>query len=131
MNLVNLVIALALLQFFFFCMAVGKARATYKIDAPATTGNEVFERYFRVQMNTLELLVIFIPSILMFARYLNAYWAAGLGAVYLIGRTLYFRGYVQAPAKRSIGYLLSGLPTMILLGGAIVGVLMALSHGVS
>jgi glutathione S-transferase len=131
MNLVNLVIALALLQFFIFCMAVGKARATYKIEAPATTGNEVFERYFRVQMNTLEMLIIFVPAILMFARYVNAYWAAGLGVVYLIGRTLYFRGYVKAPAKRSMGYLFSGGPTIILLVGAIIGVLIALSHGVS
>jgi hypothetical protein len=119
------------LEFAVFLMAVGRARGTYKVAAPATSGHEVFERYFRVQMNTLELLVIFIPSILMFARYLNAYWAAGLGAVYLIGRILYFRGYVEAPAKRSMGYLLSGGPTMILLVGAIVGALIALSHGVS
>ena len=61
MNWVHLVIGLVLLQFFFFCMAVGRARGTYNVAAPATTGNEVFERYFRVQMNTLELLVVLIP----------------------------------------------------------------------
>jgi len=65
MPLVQLVIGLAMVQFFFFLFAVGKARGTYKVPAPATTGNEVFERYFRVQMNTLELLVMFVPA--MFA----------------------------------------------------------------
>ena len=121
---------LALLQFFIFCMAVA-ARATYNVDAPATTGNEVFERYFRVQMNTLELLIVFVPADLLFACYVSAYWAAGLGAVYLIGRILYFRGYVKAPAKRSTGYMLSGVPTIILLGGAISVRCSPSRHGVS
>jgi hypothetical protein len=130
MNWVHLVIGLALVQFFVFGMAVGRARETYKVPAPATTGNEVFERYFRVQMNTLELLVIFIPAIVLFAHYLNPYWAAGLGAVYLIGRTVYFRAYVKAPGSRSWGFAVSALPTLVLLGGGIIGAIIALvRHG--
>jgi glutathione S-transferase len=62
MALVNLTVALALMQFFAFATAVGKARARYKVHAPATTGNEMFERYFRVQMNTLELLILLVPA---------------------------------------------------------------------
>ena len=81
MALLNLVIALALLQFLAFATAVGKAREKYKVAAPATTGNEMFERHFRVQMNTLELLIVFVPAIWMFGFYLNAYAAAGLGAL--------------------------------------------------
>ncbi len=130
MNWVHLVIGLALLQFFIFCMAVGRARGTYKVPAPATTGNEVFERYFRVQMNTLELLVVLVPSMVIFASYLSACWAAGLGAVYLVGRIVYFRSYVQAPQKRSLGYGLSAAPVLGLLVGGIIGVIMAmLRHG--
>src|ERR1700716_1014060 len=100
MPLVHLVITLALVEFFLFGVAVSRARARYNIPAPATTGNEVFERYFRVQMNTLEQLIIFVPLVLLFARYLNVYVAAALGVVFLIGRALYFQGYVKAPQAR-------------------------------
>jgi glutathione S-transferase len=125
MPLVQIVIGLALVQFLFFCFAVGKARGTYKVAAPATTGNEMFERYFRVQMNTLELLVIFIPSITIFGQYFGAYIAVGLGIVYLIGRLVYFTSYVKDPKSRSAGYGLSALPVMILLAGAIFGAIRA------
>jgi len=125
MPLVQLVIALALAQFFFFLFAVGKARATYKVVAPATTGNEVFERYFRVQMNTLELLVMFVPAIIMFAQFFGAYLAAALGVVYLIGRFIYFTTYVKDPKSRSAGYGLSALPIMIFIVGALVGAIRA------
>jgi glutathione S-transferase len=125
MPLVHLVIGLALVQFFFFILAVGKARETYKVPAPATTGNEIFERYFRVQMNTLELLVIFVPSILLFGQYFGAYLAAALGVVYLIGRFVYFSSYVKEPKSRSLGYGVSVLPIMVLLAGAIIGAIRA------
>jgi glutathione S-transferase len=125
MPLVHLVIGLALAQFFFFLFAVGKARGTYKVSAPATTGNDIFERYFRVQMNTLELLVMFVPSILFFAQYFGAYLAAGLGVVYLIGRLIYFTSYVKDPKSRSVGYGLSALPVMIFIAGTIIGAIRA------
>lgn len=125
MPLVQLVIGLALAQFFFFLFAVGRARETYKVAAPATTGNEVFERYFRVQMNTLELLVMFVPAILLFAQFFGGYIAAGLGLIYLIGRTIYFRSYVKDPKSRGMGYGLSALPIMILVAGTIIGAIRA------
>lgn len=128
MNWVYLVIGLALLQFFIFGMAVGKARGTYKVAAPATTGNEVFERYFRVQMNTLEIIVILVPGLLLFATFVSPAWAAGLGAVYLIGRVMYFQAYVKSPQSRSWGYAVSALPTLILLVGGIIGVIVALAR---
>ena len=125
MPLVHIVIGLALAQFLFFCFAVGKARGTYKVAAPATTGNEMFERYFRVQMNTLELLVIFVPSMLLFGQYSGAYLATALGVIYLIGRTIYFLSYVKDPKSRSMGYGLSALPVLVLLVGAIFGAIRA------
>jgi uncharacterized MAPEG superfamily protein len=127
---VHLVIGLALAQFLYFLNAVGRARARYQVPAPATTGHEVFERYFRVQMNTLEQLVIFLPAILLFAAYVNAYVAAALGVLFIIGRALYFRDYVRAPAKREIGFLLTVIPNSALLVGGLIGVLVALArHG--
>ena len=125
MPLVHIVVGLALAQFLFFCFAVGKARGTYKVAAPATTGNEMFERYFRVQMNTLELLVVFLPSILLSAQYFGAYLATALGVIYLIGRMIYFTSYVKDPKSRSMGYGLSILPVVVLLVGAIIGAVRA------
>jgi glutathione S-transferase len=125
MPLVHIVVGLALAQFLFFCFAVGRARGTYKVAAPATTGNEMFERYFRVQMNTLELLVIFVPSILLCGQYFGSYLATALGVIYLIGRMIYFTSYVKDPKSRSMGYGLSALPVIVLLVGAIVGAIRA------
>ena len=121
MALVHFVLALALLEFFAFGYAVARARATYKIAAPAVTGNEVFERYFRVQMNTLEQLVVFGPSIMLFAWYVNAYIAAALGLLFVIGRALYFRGYVRSVEGRHMGFLLSAIPNVTLLVGGLLG----------
>ena len=121
MPYVHIVIVLALAQFFYFSLEVGKARGRYKIPAPATTGNEIFERYFRVHMNTLELLVMFIPALLLFGLYLNPLIAAGLGVIYLVGRFLYLFAYVKDPKKREVGFALSVVPILILMVGAIVG----------
>ena len=128
MALVNLIVALALLQFFAFLTAVGKAREKYNVVAPATTGNEVFERYFRVQMNTLELLIMLVPAIWMFGFYVNAEVAAGLGAIYLIGRGIYFFSYVKDPKKRSLGYGLSAGPVAVLVIGALIGAAVGVIH---
>ena len=126
MPYVHIVIALALIEFFYFGIAVARARGLYKVAAPATTGNEIFERYFRVQMNTLEQLVMFIPSILIFAHYFSPYIAAAAGAVFVIGRLLYFLGYVQDPKKREAGFILTVIPTSALLFGGIFGAVRAL-----
>src|SRR5437879_11480806 len=72
MPLVHLVIGLALAEFFFFMWAVARARVRFGVAAPATAGHEVFERYFRMQMNTLEQLIVFVPSIVLFARYVRS-----------------------------------------------------------
>ena len=121
MPYVHLVIALALVEFIYFAIEVARARKRYNIPAPATTGNEVFERYFRVQMNTLELLIIFIPSILIFSTYMSPYLAAAIGAVYLVGRLIYLYTYTRDPRTRSLGFGLSMTPTLILLIGGAVG----------
>jgi glutathione S-transferase len=129
MPFVHVVIALALAEFFLFCLSVARARARYHVPAPATTGNEVFERYFRVQMNTLEQLIIFVPAVLMFAHYVNAYVAAALGALFIIGRALYFHGYVHAAERRHVGFLLTAIPNVTLLIGGLLGALQsALLH---
>jgi len=114
MESVSVVIGLALLQYIAFAMLVGRARGKYGVKAPAIAGHEVFERYFRVQQNTLELLVVFVPAVWLFGQYVNPTWAAGLGVVYLIGRVLYLRSYVADPAKRGPGFGLSFFPILLM-----------------
>jgi len=117
MQLVYLIIGLSLIEFFAFGGLVGRARVKTGVKAPAVSGDEEFERYYRSHYNTMEQLVVFIPAMLLFGNYVSANWAAGLGAVFIIGRVLYLVGYVADPPKRTIGFMLSWLPCLILLFG--------------
>ena len=121
MDLVALVIGLALLQYFLLGWAVGRARGKFNVPAPATTGHPEFERTFRVQQNTLEQLVIFVPSMWGFATFVSAPIAAGLGALFILGRFLYSRGYTVEATKRGTGFAVGALAQVSLLLGAIVG----------
>jgi glutathione S-transferase len=123
---IELVTVLALLQFLYFGILVGRARTRYAIKAPAVSGDAIFERYYRVQMNTLELLVLFLPALWMASSHIAPLWIAALGAIYLAGRFIYLRGYVRAPEKRSLGFGLSALPILVLLGIDLIGSLLRL-----
>jgi hypothetical protein len=129
MPYVDIVTALALVQFIAFGFKVGKARGTYGVKAPATTGNEVFERHFRVQQNTLESLVAFVPGLYLFSHYWNPLWAAALGVVYLAGREIYAATYVKDPAKRGPGYGLTFIPIVILIVGSVIGAVRFIATG--
>ena len=118
---VEIVTLLAVIQLLAFGFLVGKARMQFNIKAPATTGNETFERYFRVQMNTLETLVVLLPALWIAAHYWSPPLMAAIGAVYLVGRQVYLHRYVRDPASRSLGYGLSFLPTAILAVLGLVG----------
>ena len=126
---VQLVALLALIECFFFAYAVGKARETYGIKAPATTGNDAFERCFRVQQNTIEQMIVFLPALFIAANYWPAQWIAGIGAVYLVGRIVYFRAYVRDPRSRSIGFGLSSVPIILLVAAGGIGIVRVLLAG--
>lgn len=123
---VLIVIVLALAQFIGFGIAVGGARSRYGVNAPATSGHPEFERYFRVQMNTLEQLVVFLPAIWLFAQFISPRWAAALGAVYLTGRMIYFMSYVKDPKTRGLGFGLTMLPILLMLLGVLYAAIMML-----
>lgn len=124
MNYVHIIALLAVLQFFVFGVLVGRARVRYGVKAPAVTGNELFERVFRVQMNTLEQLVGFLPALLIASQYGPQPIVAGLGLVWLIGRLIYRHSYIADPGKRQVGFLLTVIPTVVLLGVGLVGAMM-------
>jgi glutathione S-transferase len=121
MTAVAIVLLLALLEYIFFAMRVGAARARYGVKAPATSGNADFERYFRIHQNTLESLIVFVPAIWLFGLYISPVWAAGIGVFFVIGRLLYYLGYAAAAQKRGIGFGISFLANVALLVGALVG----------
>jgi glutathione S-transferase len=120
MPYVAIVTVIALLQFFWFGWQVGVARGKYNIHAPAISGNEMFERVFRVHMNTLEQLIVFLPSLWIFAIYISPIWAAAIGAVFIIGRAVYARSYVKDPKGRSPGFAMSAIPQLLLLLGILI-----------
>lgn len=121
MAIVHTVIALALLQFFIFSAFVARARVKAGIEAPAISGDTVFERYFRVHYNTMEQLVIFVPGMLLFGTYISTTAASILGLIFIFGRIVYFRAYVAEPTSRGPGFGLSVFPNLILLLGGIGG----------
>jgi len=123
---VGIVVIVSLLQYFGFGLAVARARGRYQCPAPATTGHEMFERYYRVQMNTLEQLVLFLPATVLFAWVFDPRWAAALGVVWIVGRLLYFRSYVRDPRSRALGFALTALPSLGMLGAALVGLVLQL-----
>jgi uncharacterized membrane protein YecN with MAPEG domain len=126
MHYVAIVTAVALLQFFWFGWQVGVARSKYNIPAPAISGNDVFERTFRVQMNTQEQLLVFLPALWIFASFVSPLWAAVLGAVFIVGRAVYTVTYVKDPKSRSIGFALTALPNLLMLLGILIWAVWAL-----
>jgi uncharacterized membrane protein YecN with MAPEG domain len=126
MHYVAIVTAVALLQFFWFGWQVGVARGKYNIPAPAVSGNDVFERTFRVQMNTQEQLLVFLPALWIFASFISPLWAAVLGAVFIVGRAVYAMTYVRDPQSRSIGFALTAIPNLLMLLGILIWAVWAL-----
>jgi hypothetical protein len=125
LNLVDIVTVLVILQFLVFGSLVGRARGKYGVKAPAVTGSEMFERTYRVQMNTLEIMVCLVPAMYIAARYWTPVFPAAAGAVYLVGRVIYCQAYISAPERRGLGFMLSVLPVFALLFAALAGALLA------
>lgn len=121
-HLPDLVVLLVALLLFVVTLNTGRARGKYGIKAPATSGHPAYERAFRVQMNTLEHTVIFLPTLWLAARLGDPAWAGVLGLVWLVGRVWYVPAYLRDPAKREIPFGLALLALVLLLLLAIWGV---------
>jgi len=124
-----LVTCLAILFYFFTSIQVSKARTAFGIKVPATSGHPDFERVFRVQMNTLEWMPIFLPSLWLFAIYISDPYAAVLGLIWIAGRVLYLTGYSQAAAKRGRGFGIQALAGIILWAGALGAIVWRIVQG--
>ncbi len=124
MDIIAVIILLAILQLMAFGMITGFSRGKLGVDAPATTGNEQWERRFRVQQNTMEHVVAFVPAIYLCATYTNLTLAIAAGTIYLIGRCIYAYCYIKEPKTRALGMILSFFPTATMALAALGGVLM-------
>jgi glutathione S-transferase len=127
-NLVAIVTIVAVLLFLVMGLRVGQARGRFDVPAPAMSGHPEFDRHFRVHMNTLEGLVMFLPALWLFARYWNDLVAAGIGCVWLIGRIIYMLAYVRDPSTRSTGFLTQAVAMLALLLGALGGAVWSIIH---
>lgn len=123
MEYATLIVLLALLQYVLFTMRVGQGRGKYKVSAPACEGDETFERLFRVQQNTMEQLIVFVPATFAFAYYLSPKWVLAVGLVFIIGRFLYSAEYVKDPKTRTPGMALTLLANVVLILGGLFGLL--------
>jgi glutathione S-transferase len=115
----------------YIIFRVGALRGKHNIAAPSVTGHPEFERGYRVQMNTLESMPIFLPALWLATAYVDAigwlplpWLPAALGVVWVIGRILYTQGYIADPSKRSTGFLISGIAQLLLIIIAVIGIVM-------
>ena len=126
MELPAIVTALAIVEYLFFSFKVGLGRQTYEVHPPATTGHPEWERMYRVQQNTVEQLIIFVPALWMFATFIGPTLAAVIGLGFLIGRPIYYVTYVKDPETRTPGFLIGYVTNVILLLGGLGGAIYAL-----
>jgi uncharacterized membrane protein YecN with MAPEG domain len=121
-----LVTLVALILYLVLTANVGRARMQYKVAPPKMTGDPGFERVLRVQQNTLEQLVVFLPALWLFCQFVSPIWGSALGGVWIVARVLYAWGYYQVAEKRMGGFALSLTATSVLLLGSLVGIGLAL-----
>jgi len=127
--LTALTTCLAVAVYFSSSILVSRARSAYGIKAPAIIGNPDFERVFRVQMNTLEWMPIFLPSLWLFAIYVSDPFAAAIGLVWIAGRILYIVSYSKAANRRGLGFGIQAFAAITLWLGATGTILWRLVHG--
>lgn len=126
METIAIITILALLEYSWFGILVGKARGRAGISAPTMFGNDDLERHIRVQANTAEQLIIFIPALWMFGHYVHVMAGAAIGLAFIIGRFIFYKGYVSDPSKRGQGFIISFGASAILMIGGLVGAIIKL-----
>lgn len=125
MEPVAIVTALIVIQYLAFGGLVGRARARSKIDPPATTGEPVFERYFRIHQNTLEQLIVVVPALWLFSWYIDPLIGSAIGLVFIVGRWVYCSDYVKDPSKRARGFIVGWLVQIVLILGVLGGAVLS------
>jgi glutathione S-transferase len=119
--LTALITLLTVLLMFVTSVIVGKARVKYEIMAPATSGHDMFDRAYRVQMNTLEAAAMMLPSLWVYAIFNGEIGAFAMGVIWLVGRAWYAQSYLTNPVRRGPGFGIAFVALAGLWFGALVG----------
>jgi uncharacterized MAPEG superfamily protein len=124
----GLVTLFAVIFYFFAGARVGILRGRHGIKAPACSGHPAFDRAYRVQVNTLEQLGIFLPLLWLTALFPVGlrFLAPAIGLVWILARILYSRAYLADPETRVIWAGLGGLCNLALLITAATGLIRAI-----
>lgn len=117
---------LAVVLYIITVMRVGNMREKHDICAPAVTGHPEFERAYRVQMNTLESMPVFLPVLWLATLYFTrvSLLAPAIGLVWIIGRIVYMLAYMADPSKRGLGFGIAAMSQIALLLLAIAGIVL-------
>ncbi|HEX7348343.1 MAG TPA: MAPEG family protein [Rhodanobacteraceae bacterium] len=110
-----LVVWLTVVLLLVVTLLTGRARGKYGIAAPAVSGHPLFERAYRVQMNTLEQTVLFLPALWLATQSGHASWAGVLGLVWLVGRVAYVPAYMRHPPSRHYPFMVAMIALLLLL----------------
>jgi glutathione S-transferase len=129
MHFTALVTIAAILFYVFIGIQVAKAHQKYGVKLPATSGHPDFERMFRIQMNMLEWMPVFLPLLWLFAYYVGDKWAALIGLVWIGARVAYFIGYREAAEKRMLGFMVQTAACGVLLIGSVAAILWRMMQG--
>ena len=127
MEYTALIILVALAQYLFFTFRVGAKRTKHEVHAPKIAGDETWERLFRVQQNTMEQLIIFVPAMIVFSMYLSSKWVVVPGVLFIVARQMYSYEYINKPNSRVPGMALTLLANVVLLVGALIGLVLQMT----
>ncbi len=119
----SLATVITLILYFVLIFNVGRARSKYNVPVPQISGNPDFERVFRVQQNTVEQLILFLPSLWLFSLIVSPIWGGGIGSIWVVGRIIYAWGYYQTAEKRILGFAINSFCNMALILGSLVGII--------
>ncbi len=123
MATVSAIAMLALIEYLYFSVQVSRARTRTGLAAPAVTGDREFERVFRAHANTTEQLVVFLPALYAAGWFVGELYAVAAGVVFMVGRALYFRGYVSDAGRRGPGMAITMAANLALVIGGLIGAL--------
>ena len=118
----------ALVSLFAIVVAIGTAilvarvRGSTGIQPPAMSGDPRLERALRVQGNTVEGFILFLPALWLAALYFQGWVPPIIGLLWCLGRIAYAVGYMAEARRRHIGFMICMLSVIALVILAAIGI---------